>query len=218
MATESGISGTAVAVATLGAVLVYAGFRGVSPLQALRDVTSGSPPPVESRSVDLSGWSGDTATYAPTPDGFTSHTAARSAVVAAAQRYTGDKYSQLKRTRAGYSDCSSFVDKALMAAGIDPPVKWASTASYRATSKWRTIPLAQAQPGDIAINGHHMVLVTGQGGSSAIGQQNSKTNVRTGTVKSLMSNDFYIRTWKGWDRSGGGTTPAQDAHNHPIGS
>ena len=44
---SGGVSGSAVAVATLGGVLIYAGFRGVTPLQALRDATGGHPPPVE---------------------------------------------------------------------------------------------------------------------------------------------------------------------------
>jgi hypothetical protein len=197
--TSNGVNGVAVAVATFGGVLVYAGFRGVSPLQALRDVTSGSPPPVVGNPTDApvpatAGSSGQS--------GFGD--GKRGTVVAAAQKYVGDQYSQAKRTQAGYSDCSSFVDKVLKDAGIKPPFSaWANTANYRMSPEWKTIPASQAQPGDIAISSGHMVLVTGAGGTSAIGQQNSKTDVRTGVVGNLFSTPYVYKTWTGYAKTPG---------------
>lgn len=192
--TTSGISGPAVAVATIGAVLVYAGFRGVTPLQALRDIGSGAPPAVAGHPADLT---------ASVSSGTGSATGQRGSVVAAAQKYVGDTYSQAKRTQTGFSDCSSFVDKALKDAGIAPPGSpWASTANYRMSPAWKTIPAAQSQAGDIAISSSHMVLVTGQGGSSAIGQERTGVNVRTGSVASLFGSQSYVyKTWTGY---GGG--------------
>lgn len=186
---STGISGAAVGVATLGAVLVYAGFRGESPLQALRNISSGKPPgvisnpavlPVEATGGNRGGVTEGQAT-APT------NNAVRNAVVSASQKYRGDIYSQARRTQSGYSDCSSFVDKALKDAGITPPGgSWATTSEF--ALRWPVISAAQAQPGDIAVaGGVHMVLITGYGGSSAIGQQRPGRNVQTGTVTELMS-------------------------------
>lgn len=187
---RAGISGVAVGVAAGGAVLVYAGFRGISPLQALRDTASGRPPAVEARST--------TPPIISSSSGFGD--AKRSLVVAAAQKYAGDTYSQAKRTVPGFSDCSSFVDKALRDAGIPPPFSaWANTTMFRLSPEWRTIPADRASPGDIAISAGHMVLVTAKGGGSAIGQQRSGVNVRTGSVASLMGNQSYVyRTWTGY--------------------
>lgn len=194
---SKGVNGPAVAIAALGGVLVYAGFRGVSPLQALRDISNGEPPAVESKP------------YVPTASAGASGRSGlgdsrRSAVVSAAQSYRGDRYSQARRTQPGYSDCSSFVSKALVDAGIDPPgSKWANTTNYRLSGQWRTIPASQAQPGDIAISIGHMVLVTAAGGGQAIGQQNSRTNVREGSTASLFSRKFIYRTWSGYTKSAG---------------
>jgi hypothetical protein len=176
-----------VAVATAGGLLVYAGFRGINPVQALRDLSTGTAPalatpgPVTLVPQDAVGSVGSVAGSA----------ALGGAVAAVAQKYRADRYSQLYRTRTGWSDCSSFCDKILTDLGIDPPVKWAATANYRAAKDWERVALADTQPGDVAINSHHMVMITAAGGAAAIGQQNPRVNVRTGTVQNLMSNDFY---------------------------
>lgn len=47
------ISGTAVAAATVGGLLIYAALRDVTPVQALRDVTSGKPPSVTNAGVSV---------------------------------------------------------------------------------------------------------------------------------------------------------------------
>lgn len=191
---KGGISGVAVFVTTAGAVLAYAGFRGVSPLQALRDIAAGKPAPVVGKPTEIvsSGGGGGTAS------GFGD--ARRAAVVAAAQKYTGDVYNQAKRTQPGFSDCSSFVDKALRDAGISPPsTQWANTAIYRLSPEWRTIPAAQVQPGDIAISAAHMVLITAAGGTAGIGQQRTGVNVKTGTMATLFGSQPYVfKTWTGY--------------------
>lgn len=133
----------------------------------------------------------------------------RGAVVAGAQKYMGDKYSQARRREVGWSDCSSFVDKALRSAGINPPGnEWAITTDYLHSSDWPTIPASQAQAGDIAVNATHMVLIV-DGSLNAIGQENPRTNVRRGTVATLMTGtgSYVIKTWKGYGSpvsSGGG--------------
>jgi hypothetical protein len=191
VASSGGISGTAVAVATLGAVLVYAGFRGVSPLQALRDAAGGKPPPVQGNPVNP---------ITPViPSNADVNTARGVKIVANAQKYAGDIYSQAKRRQPGFSDCSSFVDKALRDSGIEPPFDpWANTANYRISPEWKTIPADQALPGDIAVGPGHMVLVTAAGGTGAIGQQRTGVNVKTGTVAALFGSQSYVyKTWVG---------------------
>lgn len=182
----NGISGLAVAVATAGGLLMYAGFRGTSPVQALREISTGKNLALPTgRLVTLSGVGAGSA-------GATGSSGALGGAVAAtAQKYRADKYSMLRRTQPGWSDCSSFCDKILVDLGIDPPVKWAATANFRAASTWERVELKDTQPGDVAINSHHMVMITAPGGTAAIGQQNPRVNVRTGTVQNLMSNDFY---------------------------
>lgn len=196
---STGISGLAVAFATAGGILVYAGLKNQSPIAALKQISGGSPEPVTSAGTQLgsavadAGLGGSGGSVGAVAGGA----AAGAGVLAAAQKYAADKYSQARRTQTGWSDCSSFADKVLRDIGIPPPVKWASTANYRISGEWKNIPLAQARPGDIAINSHHMVLVTGNGGTSAIGQQNPRVNVRTGTVANLMSNDFVVKRYVG---------------------
>lgn len=189
---DGGISGLAVAFATAGGLLVYAGLKNLSPAAALRDVSTGRPSPVVDQGVELSGAAASAAVGGLGVGAGGAAAAAGGAVAAAAAKYMGDRYSQLRRTRAGWSDCSSFADKVLSDVGIRPPVRWASTANYRASPEWVTIPREQARAGDIAISSGHMVLVTGTAGASAIGQQNPRVNVRTGSVDQLMGSQSYV--------------------------
>jgi hypothetical protein len=195
---DGGISGLAVFVTTAGAVVAYAGFRGISPLQALREVSGGKPAPVVGKPAQIAVSGGGGGTASGFGDGR------RATVVAAAQKYAGDLYSQEKRTQPGYSDCSSFVDKALKDAGIAPPSSpWANTALYRLSPEWRTIPASQAQPGDIAISAAHMVLITAAGGASGIGQQRKGVNVKTGSMATLFGSQSYVfKTYTGYAPGG----------------
>jgi cell wall-associated NlpC family hydrolase len=136
-----------------------------------------------------------------TTDGSTSSsgsaTGQRAAVVAAAHSYSGDKYSQLRRTQPGYSDCSSFVAKALKKAGIKPPGPWPTTYGFLASKDWLTIPASQVQAGDIAVTAGHMVLMTGPG--QGIGQQRPGVNVRTGSIRTLFGSMHPIyKTYRGY--------------------
>lgn len=194
---SGGLNGLSVGVTTVGAVLVYAGFRGVSPLQVFKEVSGGSLPPVTGKPTQDA-----VPGVTPPPSGFGD--ARRSSVVAAAQKYTGDLYSQTKRTQPGYSDCSSFVDKALKDAGIAPPRDpWANTAMFRISPDWKTVLASEVQPGDIAISAAHMVLITTAGGTAGIGQQRPGVNVRTGNMTTLFGSQFYVfKTWTGYAKGG----------------
>jgi hypothetical protein len=105
----------------------------------------------------------------------------------------GDQYSQgvMQRTSIGYSDCSSFVAKSFYDAGVTAIKTYWTTMSFRGSSMFKTIPVSSAQAGDIIITpfmtltNAHMALVTSPG--QAIGQQNSRSNVQTGTFGQIMA-------------------------------
>lgn len=206
---KGGLSGVALGVMVSGGVLAYAGFADLSPLAALSQVASGKPAPVSDAGANL----GADAANAVAESDSASNAAAvalgsaignaglRGAVVGNASKYMGDKYSQPRRQQAGYSDCSSFVDKCLKDAGIAPPFSpWANTVNYLMSPEWKTIPQTAAQPGDIAVATGHMVLITAAGGGSAIGQENSRVNVRTGAPGNLFdaSQHYVFKTWTGY--------------------
>jgi cell wall-associated NlpC family hydrolase len=180
--TGKGLSGTAVAAMAVGTLLIYAGFRGVSPLKALRSVTSGTPEAIISKNAGLSGGT--------TTENFSSRlnvngTAFGQRVIAAAQKYSNDKYSQLNRNQPGYSDCSSFAAKAFVDGGAIGVKKGWNTYVFLASKYFKKIPTKDAAAGDILINSGHMALVTSPG--QAIGQQNSRSNVHVSTFASIMA-------------------------------
>lgn len=188
MAKSAGsISGVAVALAGAGALLLYAGLRGVPPIEALRSIASGkAPPKVESKVPPLTTGSGGGGPSSPDPGPGTTG----SALVAAAYKHRTEKYSQPKRWQVGYSDCSSFVGKALKDIGIKPPgVSVVGSYFSPIGTHWKgihRIDAAQVGAGDLVIAvGAHMIIATGN--ATGIGQQNRRRNVQTGPIKSLMA-------------------------------
>jgi hypothetical protein len=187
MAETTGLSGPAVGVLTVGALLVYAGFRGVSPLQALRDVSGGKPAPVASKTAGLTNTASSGTTVA-TPQG----TAFGEAVASAAASFSTDHYSQspVRRVSNGWSDCSSFSAKAFHAAGATGVKTFWTTLNFRTSPMFRQIDTASASAGDIIItplmslSGAHMAVVVAPG--QAIGQQNSHSNVQNGSFATIM--------------------------------
>jgi hypothetical protein len=126
----------------------------------------------------------------------------RGKVVAAAQSYRNDRYSQARRWQAGWSDCSSFVGKALKKAGIKPPGS-SQVHSYWMSKQWPKIPASQVQAGDIAHTLGHMVLMTGK--TSGIGQQRPGVNVKSGSINSLFGTTHVTyRTYSGYPKGSGG--------------
>lgn len=192
--TSKGLSGTALTALSVGALLVYSGFRGVSPLQALRDVSSGKPSAVSSSNAGLqAAAAANTSLLGPTPSAQPTASSLGAAVVNAAMTRKGDKYSQgaMQRISVGYSDCSSFVAKDFADAGVTSVKAWWTTMSFRGSSQFKVIPVSEAQAGDVIItpfmtlSNAHMALVTAPG--QAIGQQNSHSNVQLGTFGQIMA-------------------------------
>src|SRR5690606_34181478 len=142
------ISSLHLAMAAGGGVLLYAALRGVSPLQALKDVTSGAPPAVstEGKRVESSpgtvdpdfepGGFGTTPWKGGYPRSKTPRALQKPATfVAAAIAHSGDKYSQAERWKKGKADCASFVGKALLDTGIEPP-GGSITTDYLRSGDW----------------------------------------------------------------------------------
>jgi hypothetical protein len=191
-ASSGGISGVGIAALAGGGLLVYAGFRGVSPLEALRDVTSGKPAPVTSNPLDISETSASQASFAGTSN---------SALVNALMKHTHEQYSQARRWQEGYSDCSSFVGKGLKDIGIKPP-GGSTTAAYLTWSGMVTIPRSQARAGDIAVSSSHMAVFLDS--ERGIGQQNPRRNVQIGDMDSnimLDSPAYRVRRLRTQTRS-----------------
>jgi hypothetical protein len=172
----------AVALTAGGALLIYAGVRGVNPVTALREVAAGQTEPLGSVAVRLDDSVGGGVSYAsssgPAPAGTHPEIADNTA------RFRGDKYSQGRRAQPGYSDCSSFAAKSMRAAGISVPLL--TTTGFMGWSKLRRIPRAQIARGDLLINTVHMAIALDA--SSAIGQQNPRRNVATGPFEDMMMN------------------------------
>lgn len=215
------ISSLHLAVAAGGGVLLYAALRGVSPVQALRDITSGQPPAVSTEGKTVTGtaagavaggligdavdnldWRYVPGGYGTTPwKGVYGRAKVPVALqrpvtfVAALQTHATEKYSQTSRWKRGYSDCSSFTGKGLLDVGIEPPGN-SITTDYLSSGQW--VKVTSPRMGDVAVNNRHMAVFLD--GSNGIGQQNSRTNVRRDTMDNLMANSgsWEIRRYRGW--------------------
>jgi hypothetical protein len=201
------ISSLHLAVAAGGGLLLYAALRGVSPVQALRDVTSGHPPAVSTEGKTIAKDGSADPNYVPGGFGSTPwHGVYRrgnvpkafqtpTTFLAAASTHAAETYSQAQRWARGHSDCASFVGKALLDIGIDAP-GGSVTTDYLSSGSWVKVPSPRA--GDIAVNAEHMVICTD--GAHGIGQQNPRRNVQRDTLDNLMANTgaWEIRRWKGW--------------------
>ena len=183
---QKGLSGIAIGTLAVGTLLAYAGFRGVSPLEALKDVMSGSP-------LGVSKEGGSYGTAAGRVGGGILGdvlTGSEFVVTTAAQKYSGDIYSQSNRTKPGYSDCSSWVAKAFRTAGYtDIGAAW-TTDSFLASPKFRKVSAAEAHAADVVVSAQnsgsaHMVLMLTD--KQAMGQQRTGVNVKTGSVDTLFS-------------------------------
>lgn len=201
MAGSGGISGPAVAMATAGAFLVYVGVRNVPILAGLREITNGSLPAARNKPNDATRsalaalFTGSTGTgVVAAADTTGASGGAFPALVGAVQQFAGDHYSQARRWDPGFSDCSSFVGKGLKSLGITPP-GISVTGSYLTWGQLRKVDRSQLAAGDLCVNSGHMIVATGNG--SAIGQQNSRSNVRTGTPEELMPGSFVCLRYTG---------------------
>lgn len=209
MAESGGISGIAVAVAAAGGVLMYAGFQGMNPLEALREITSGQSKALSgsqasfvhdasAHTVTGGSMGGLGAGGGVVAASYITGTASATgkALAQAALNHQNEKYSQAKRWQTGYSDCSSFVGKAFKDIGIAPP-GGSVTGSYLTWSKLKTVSKSSIQTGDILCSAGHVAIALSP--TTAIGQQNARRNVEIGPISSIMANtgSWYPRRYVG---------------------
>lgn len=187
------ISGTGVAAVSAGALLIYAGLNNTNPLVALKEIASGNPRAVDSSSHTTSTDSGGSS-------GSSSGSGELSGLASAAySAYGNDTYSQAKRGQSGYSDCSSFVSKAIRF--YVPGFPLMVTGGFLFSPDWTTVGEKNARPGDVAVNGSHMVIVGGRdskGNLIGVGQQRPGRDVQVDTIKNLMTGtgSYLIRRYK----------------------
>lgn len=183
MGTRAGVPGIAVALTAGGALLIYAGVRGVTPVTALREVAAGQTEPIGSVAARLDDSVGGGISYASASSG-PAPAGTHPEIADASSRYRADRYSQMKRAQPGWSDCSSFAAKCMRAAGIN--VGNLTTTGFMAWSGLQRIPKGQIARGDLLINAVHMAIALD--GATAIGQQNPRRNVASGSFDSIMMN------------------------------
>jgi cell wall-associated NlpC family hydrolase len=184
-------------MAGAAALLIYAGFQGTDPLTALRDVATGKPKGLRDRAAMHealyegvgAGGSGGGGGVAQASLSGTAISGPHPEFVQAAGKYAHDTYSQARRWQAGYSDCSSFVGKALKDCGIKPPGA-STTSSYLAWRLAKPISRGQIGAGDFLVSSGHMALAMNN--TTAIGQQSTGRNVQVGPIKDLMWGQSWV--------------------------
>lgn len=178
----TGISGVGVGIASAGALLMYAGFKGENPLTALRDIASGSP------SAILNANGSHVATIPGSSPGdslVVGGAVGYPKLLTACTAFDGDRYSQANRWKPGYSDCSSYIGKGFKSIGQTPPGA-STTLEYLAWHMlFKLSSVALVGPGDLLISTSHMAIVVDT--THAKGQQNTRENVRTDTYKNIMA-------------------------------
>lgn len=157
MAKRGGISGLALALASAGGFLVYAGLKDVSPLEGLRELAAGRLPagrPPKTTPVSFDEGDGTGGTGGGTGGGSSG---LESRIVTAARTHIGAPYVWAAHGPSSF-DCSGLVTYVLHHdCGIDLS-KWSGgcnnthtvTGQYLVTNGLKTVPRSEAQSGDLA--------------------------------------------------------------------
>lgn len=204
MASRGGISGIAVGVAAAGGVLLYAALRDVSPLQAIKDIASGSPEPVKSSvpswansgtgvgASNLPGYGqtggGGVWAVGDGPNAWLAKTAVTQ---------IGVPYVWGGNTPSGF-DCSGLVQWSFAQNGISAP---RTTYTQVVWSKLRSISRAQVAAGDLIYSSGHVVIALNN--TTCVAAQHTGTNVKTLAISAAFSAPIIA-----YKRYIGSTTPS----------
>jgi len=181
-------SGVAVGSIAAGALFLYAAIKGYSIPNTIKALISGKSPVGQVQTTGLTGTSSIVGTA--TGGGGT---ASGSAIASDALKYAGQGYIYGGPSSPGRWDCSSFVSYVL---GHDlglaiPGGTWVSVTasgtqhgpdSSAYMSFGTSVPLAQAQPGDLVATADHMGIVIGNG--QMISAQNAQLGTGPGSYTS----------------------------------
>jgi cell wall-associated NlpC family hydrolase len=156
MAPQAGISGRAVALATAGGVLIYAGLRGESPLEALRGILTGSPPPLpEGKGISLTDFGSGTI-----PGAADVGAGPNARLASAAARYLGVPYRWGGTSRAGL-DCSGLVVVSYRDIGVTGVPR--TSLGQRMWGNHTQVSASQAAAGDLVYWPGHIGIVVAKG-------------------------------------------------------
>jgi cell wall-associated NlpC family hydrolase len=164
---DKGISGLAVALATAGGLLVFAGIKNVSPLEALRAAAAGKPIPEGPKSgIDVQSAPPPNvqAPGAPGPvpiQGIADGGSLNSAIVANARRYLGIRYKIDGADPNGF-DCSGLVTWVLHHdLGLNLPSNTHTiTTGFLTWSGAQTVSRDQMAAGDLVCWPGHIGIAT----------------------------------------------------------
>lgn len=169
MPRSAGISGVGVAVATAGALLMYAGIRDVQILDALRQVTGGKLPEGNKGAEGQPSATATAARAALEGTGIAGGVAGATPAVAgtggfpqlaqAAMRYRGRPY-KWGATGPDKFDCSGLVQRAFADCGISAP---RTTYTQQAWGALTTITPSSAGAGDLVFWPGHVAIVVSPG-------------------------------------------------------
>ena len=196
MAAQAGISGKAIALATGGGILVYAGLRGENPLEALRSVLTGSPAPIPSGTPVTLELPSDTASRSGVAS---SAVAGRAAQIALQQ--VGKPY---RWAAAGPDrfDCSGLISYAYNRAGASGFGRMTS-AGMAVSPKFRKISRSDVQAGDVLWRVGHVALAISN--SQLVEAPRTGIPVRTRAISGFTMYLRYVGT--------GSTTPPPSPRN-----
>jgi len=179
MAQRTGISGLAVGGIAAGGLLLYAGLRGVNPLQAVKDVLSGSPPKVPAgASVTVTGSTGS-STGTDSAEPSVAGPNAWLAQTALTQR--GVPYRWGGNSPSGF-DCSGLVQWSFAQNGISAP---RSTYTQVVWSKLKSISKSEVSAGDLVYSSGHVVIAISN--TMCVAAQHTGTVVQTLKISSAFS-------------------------------
>lgn len=137
-------------------MLVYAGLRGESPLEALRGVLTGKPGAVPSGTpVTVSGASGGSLA-----SGTGIVAAGANTAVQVALRQVGQPYRWGGGEPGGF-DCSGLISYAYNSAGMK--IGRLTSWGFASSPKFRKVRMQEAMPGDVLWHPGHVVMFIGNG-------------------------------------------------------
>ncbi|MEU0398355.1 C40 family peptidase [Streptomyces sp. NPDC006208] len=152
------ISALHLAIAASGGVLLYAALQGISPLEALKEVTSGKTPrAVEAKSSSLTQSSSAGVGGGVVQAGLSG---GGGSLVSAAQKYLGVPYVWAGTTSSGL-DCSGLIVVAFRDAyGVTPP---RTTYLQEVWGQLKKVGRGDLSPGDLVFWPGHVAIYVGSG-------------------------------------------------------